>query len=180
MSALIIKKISIIGNVASGKSTLARLLSKTKNLPVTHIDSIQFLPDLTMRPYAETIKILSAIQDQLEWIIDGYGPLDILEARLKLSDQIIFIDLAIGVNYFWLLKRQIKNLFSPRAELPAGSSELSWNHTKKLIRSVNQIHYKMHPELRRILNKEIYQNKVVLIQSRSDLNLFVASFSAVR
>lgn len=171
------KKISIIGNVASGKSTLARFLSKRKNLPVTHIDSIQFLPDLTIRPYAETIKTLSAIQDQPEWIIDGYGPLDILEARLKLSDQIIFIDLPIWLNYFWLMKRQIKNLFSPRAELPVGSSELSWAHTRKLIRSVDQIHYKMHPELRRILKKDIYQNKVVLIQSASELNRFTFSQS---
>ena len=163
-------KISIIGNVASGKSTLARFFSEKKKIPVTHIDSIQFLPDLSIRPYADTIKQLTDIQNQSSWIIDGYGPLDILEQRLKLSDQIIFIDLPVWINYFWLVKRQFKNIFSPRHELPAGSSELTWDHTKKLFRSVDQIHRKMHPELRRILNKDIYSHKVLTIQSISELN----------
>jgi adenylate kinase family enzyme len=169
----LVSRIAIIGNVASGKTTLARLLSKTKNIPATHIDSIQFLPGLVMRPYQETIKILSEIQNQPAWIIDGYGPLDILEGRLQLSDQIIFIDLPVWLNYYWLIKRQLKNIFVPRNELPIGSSELTWAHTKKLFRSVNQINSKMHPELRRILSQEIYRDKLVRIESVSDLNQWV-------
>lgn len=166
-------RLSIIGNVASGKSTLARFFSKSKKIPLTHIDSVQFLPDLSIRPYADTIKALKEIQNHSSWIIDGYGPLDILEERLKLSDQIIFIDLPIWINYFWLIKRQIKNIFSPRQELPAGSSELSWAHTKKLLRSIDQIHTKMHPELRRILAKDIYRGKVMRIQSVATLNRLI-------
>lgn len=146
-------RIAIIGNVASGKSTLARRLSKEKNIPVTFTDSIQFLPDLAIRPYKETIEILLDIQQQPFWIIDGYGPLDILEKRFELADQIIFCDPPIYKNYIRLLIRQIKNIFSPRVELPAGANELTWSHTQKLFKTINQQHQKMRPELLRILNR---------------------------
>ncbi len=146
-------RIAIIGNVASGKSTLARQISKEKNIPVTFTDSIQFLPDLTIRPYKETIEILLNIQQEPSWIIDGYGPLDILEKRFELADQIIFCDPPIHKNYFRLFKRQIKNIFSPRAELPTGADELTWAHTQKLFKTIKQQHEKMRPELLRILNR---------------------------
>jgi adenylate kinase family enzyme len=154
-------RIAIIGNVASGKSTLARQISKEKSIPVTFIDSIQFLPDLSIRPYQETIEILSNIQKQSSWIIDGYGPLDILEQRFKLADQIIFCDPPVHINYFRLLKRQLINIFSPRAELPTGANELSWSHTQKLFKTINQQHQKMRPELLRILNRPENLKKLI-------------------
>lgn len=146
-------RIAIIGNVASGKSTLARQISKEKNIPVTFTDSIQFLPNLTIRPYKETIEILLNIHQQESWIIDGYGPLDILEKRFELADQIIFCDPPLFKNYFRLIIRQIKNIFFPRSELPIGANELTWSHTQKLFKTINQQHQKMRPELLRILNR---------------------------
>ena len=158
-------RITIIGNLASGKTTLARILSKEKNIQVTHVDSIQFLPGLLIRPYKETIEILTEIHKQQSWIIDGYGPLDILEKRFELCDQIIFLDPPIWKNYFRLAIRQIKNIFSPRKEMPLGSAELSLGHTIKLFKTIHQIHTKMRPELIRILNRENNKKKLVVLKN---------------
>jgi len=158
------KRIAIIGNVASGKTTLARKLSKEKNIEVTHVDSIQFVHDLKIRPYKETIEILTAVQDQKTWIIDGYGPLDILEKRFELADQIIFLDPLIFKNYLRLFLRQIKNIFSPRQELPPDCNEITWSHTVKLFKTIHQMHTKMRPELVRILNRENNKKKLLHIK----------------
>ncbi len=158
-------RIVIIGNVASGKTTLAHQISKEKNIEITHVDSIQFLPDLSMRPYKETIEILNQIQQLPSWIIDGYGPLDILEKRFEICDQIIFLDPPLWKNYLRLSIRQFKNIFAPRSELPIGSQELTWSHTKKLFKTVSQQHKKMRPELVRILNREQNKKKLLLIRS---------------
>ncbi|MFN3455030.1 MAG: hypothetical protein ACK41T_08735 [Pseudobdellovibrio sp.] len=170
MENLEIKKISVIGNIAGGKTRTSLELSKIYRLPVLHVDSIQFLPGMLIRPYSETIHIINETTDhQSEWIIDGYGPLDILEKRLGLSDKIVFIDLPLWRHYFWLIKRQIKNLWTPRKELPEGCHELSYKHTKKLLRTVWQIHTKMRPELLRILSRKQYSCKLVVIKNKAQL-----------
>jgi adenylate kinase family enzyme len=158
-------RIAIIGNVASGKTTLARQISNTENIEVTHIDSIQYLTDLSLRPYTETIEILNKIHQKPSWIIDGYGPLDILEKRFEICDQIIFLDPPVWKNYFRLILRQIKNIFYPRQELPKNSKEWSLRHTAKLFRTINQQHQKMRPELIRILNREQNKKKLLIIVS---------------
>ena len=76
-----IKKISVIGNACSGKTTLSRKLAERYELPLTHVDSIQFLPGLKLRNPDETRKTLQEISERDMWIIDGYGPLKIIEKR---------------------------------------------------------------------------------------------------
>ncbi len=145
------QRIAIIGNVAAGKTVLARRLAQIYELPLTHVDTLQFLPGLNMRPYPETIATLQKIHTEPKWIIDGFGPLDILEQRFQIADQIIFIDLPVWRNFWWLTKRQVRNIFSPRPELPEDCSELSWEHTVRLYKTIIRIHRRMRPELLRIL-----------------------------
>lgn len=163
-----IKKISVVGNACAGKTTISRRLAKVYDLPVTHVDSIQFLPGMKMRPYSESIQILSTIQDQEVWLIDGYGPLDIIEKRFQSSDLVIFIDFPIWRHFWWATKRQIKNLWSRRAELPDGCSERNWAHVSKLYKTLLQVHTKMRPELLRIFARDQFKNKVIYIKTVKD------------
>ena len=168
-----ISRIAIIGNTCGGKTKLSQNLALHHSLPVVHVDQIQFMPGLVFRPFKESIEILKKEQEKSEWIIDGFGPLDILEERLKLADQIIMIDLPLKTHYFWAFKRVVKNIFQgQRKELPANCKETKFNHIVKLFKTIHQIHTKMRPEMLRILGREIYRHKTVMIKNSQDLNNF--------
>lgn len=162
-----IKKIAVIGNAGGGKTALSRHLARYYDLPLVHVDSIQFIPGMKIRPYKESISLLLEHEAQEKWIIDGYGPLDIIEKRFLKSDRIVFIDFPIWRHYWWCTKRQIQNLWSRRSELPEGCDERSWEHTVKLYKTLWRVHKQMRPELIRILNRENLRDKVVTIHTLS-------------
>ena len=165
MSSAEIHRIAVIGNAGAGKTTLSRNLARVHNLPLTHVDAIQFVAGMKIRPHAESIQILNEIQAGENWIVDGYGPLDILETRLARADRIVMIDFPLWRHYWWCSKRQIKNLWSPRAELPEGCDEVSFAQTVKLFKALWRVHQQMRPELLRILGRDKYKKKVVMVHT---------------
>lgn len=164
------KKVVIIGNIAGGKTRLSRRLSSLHSLPLTHIDSLQFLPGMQMRPLAETRSAVNDVTSQDTWLIDGFGPLDILEKRFALADQIVFIDFPIWRHYWWTCKRLVSNLWTRRSELPDGCDERDWNHIKKIFKTLRQVDSKMLPELRRILNRDTNKSKTIFVHTMSEWN----------
>lgn len=165
-----INKIAVVGNSGGGKTTLSRKLSQIHQLPLTHVDAIQFLPGLKIKPHQQSIQEILDIQNQSQWLIDGYGPLDIIEKRFSLSDKIIFIDFPLWRHFWWCSKRQVQNLWSRREELPEGCNELSYEHTLKLFKNIWKVHKLMRPELLRIFAREQHRNKVIFVKSLSDWN----------
>jgi adenylate kinase family enzyme len=163
-------RIAVIGNSGGGKTRLSRKLSQLHALPLVHVDSIQFMAGMKIRPHPESIAELSKLQAGEKWIVDGYGPLDILVSRLELAEMIVFIDLPIWRHAWWLAKRQLLNIFSPRQELAAGCSELSVEHTIKLFKTLKNVHRQMRPEMLKILNKENCKHKVVFVRTLKDWN----------
>ena len=84
-------KIAIMGYVGSGKSVLARNLSKKHDIPKLELDDIAF--DLNWKPVDRT-KILPDIQafmEQDNWIIDGNYDDLLQEMRLEMADRIVFV-----------------------------------------------------------------------------------------
>lgn len=167
-------RITIIGNSCGGKTKLALSLAKKFKLPLIHVDQIQYLEGLHFRPYKESIQILNIEQNKSEWIIDGFGPLDILENRLEKSDLIIMVDLPIWIHYFWAIKRTLHLLIKgQRLELPKNSSERNLKHIRKLFKTIYQVHTKMRPEMLRILNRENLKLKTKIIRSTKELNNWI-------
>lgn len=167
-------RIAIIGNSCGGKTKLARCLAKKFKLPLIHVDQIQYLEGLKFRPYKESIQILNIEQNKSEWIIDGFGPLDILENRLEKSDLIIMIDLPIWVHYFWAVKRTLQLMIKrQRQELPHNSSERNIKHIRKLLKTIYQVHTKMRPEMLRILDRENFKQKTQIIRTIDELNTWI-------
>ena len=65
-------KIQIIGFSGAGKSTLSKQLSKFYNLPVIHMDSLNFLDNWVERDRTEFNNIVNEFLDSNEsWVIDG-------------------------------------------------------------------------------------------------------------
>lgn len=162
------KKVMVVGNVAAGKTRLSRQLAVLWDLPLLHVDSVQFLPGMKIRPLPEIRTALKAMESQERWLIDGYGPLDMIENRFQLADRIIFIDFPLWRHQWWLIKRQIQNLWSRRAELPLECDERNWEHTQKMFKVLKSAHKQMRPELLRIFSREELKCKVLIIKTLRD------------
>lgn len=155
----------VVGNIAGGKTRLSRKLAHLHGLPLTHVDQLQFLPGMKIRPLPETRKTLLEITAQEAWLIDGYGPLDLLEKRFQAADRVVFIDFPLWRHLWWLSKRQGAALLGfSRRELPEGCSERSWAHTRKLYQTLWRMHRQMRPELLRIFAREPLKHKMVFIR----------------
>ncbi|MBY0553903.1 hypothetical protein K2P97_05185 [bacterium] len=149
---------------------MSRALAAHYELPLIHVDSIQFLPEMKLRDPSETRKVLVEYSLGHEWIIDGLGPLKIIEDRFQKSDLVLVIRIPFWRNVLWVIKRQVKSLFSPREELPKNSKEASFEQTVKLFRNMWNVQNGLWVQLDRIFLRDIYKNKVRYIRSVVELN----------
>lgn len=171
----VVKKISIIGNPCSGKTTLSRKLAAHYKLPLIHVDSIQFLEGMKLRNPNETRQILLQKSLQGEWIIDGLGPLKIIEDRFQKSDLVIVIRIPLWRNLWWMIKRQIKSVFKARSELPENSEEASLSQTIKLFKNIWSVENGLWPQLDRIFQRPTYKGKIVYLKSVKQLGEYLVA-----
>lgn len=160
-----INKLAVIGNGGGGKTTLSRRLAELHQLPLTHVDSIQFVPGMQIRNLEDTRRILNEMTSQEQWLIDGFGPLDLIEQRFMMADRIVFVDFPLWRHYWWCSKRQIKSLWSPRSELPSGCNEATVAHTIKLFKTLWRVHTKMRPELMKWFERPQLKPKMTVIKN---------------
>ena len=68
------KKIIVIGNCGSGKTTFATKLAEILDLPLTHLDSEFWQPGWGTTPREQWLEKVKAMAARDEWILDGnYG-----------------------------------------------------------------------------------------------------------
>lgn len=90
------KKVIVIGCPGSGKSTFSRALHESTQLPLIHLDMLNWNADRTTVPREVFhLRLDNALQGE-HWIIDGnYG--STIEKRLIACDTVIFLDYPVGV-----------------------------------------------------------------------------------
>lgn len=107
------KKILIIGIVASGKTTLARRLSQTFNVPWYELDSIVH-PNTPMGRYKrsaeEQIKVIMEIDKQGTWIFEGTDR-DSYQCLYEMADTVIFLDPPLWKRKIRIFTRFCKQKF---------------------------------------------------------------------
>lgn len=104
-------KILIIGIVASGKTTLARKLSKLLGIKHYEIDSIVHDDDKKIkRSEDEQKRIFKMINKNDEWIIEGTLR-EHLFYLCDMADKIIYLDVPLNVRRVRIFIRFIKQLF---------------------------------------------------------------------
>ncbi|WP_235550693.1 AAA family ATPase [Paenibacillus sp. Soil787] len=104
------KKILIIGIVASGKTTLAKRLSKKINVPWYELDSIVHHQTLTgryKRTAEEQIDVLMEIDKNGTWIFEGTDR-ESNQCLYQMADTIIFLDTSLWKRRIRILTRFLK------------------------------------------------------------------------
>lgn len=105
------KRIIITGTSGSGKTTLGKILSKQLDIPYIDLDDLFWLPNWTLRPHEEFVKLLEEAAKQPGWIICG-NQSKVRPLFWPQADTVIFLDLPLFLlvrRVFWRGIIQFKN-----------------------------------------------------------------------
>jgi adenylate kinase family enzyme len=98
------QRVLVIGPCGAGKSTLSFALAQKLNLPIFHMDQLNWNPGWVESSKDELREKLSKIIATDRWLIDGtYG--GTLPERLVRADTVIYLDYPIRLCIKRLLKR---------------------------------------------------------------------------
>lgn len=159
-----IKKISIIGGSGTGKTTLSNSLGKELNLPVYHIDGINYFANWEIRDKEERDKIILEKVKEEKWIIDGTYR-STLKKRLESADLIIYLDYSSFAQIRGVLTRFLKNPNKEKEEIPGCKERLSFEFFKWVL------FWRKNKRDEIIKNLENIDNKKLLIfKNRKKLN----------
>lgn len=157
-------RICIIGGSGTGKTTLANNLGKKLNLPVYHIDGINYLKNWEIRDKKERDEIILKKAYEDKWIMDGTY-ISTLKERLKRADYIIYLDYSSFSQVMGVLKRFIKEKGTERPEIPGCKERMNFKFFSWVV--------KWRKNKRKVIIenlKEIDNNKIHIFKTRYKLN----------
>ena len=142
-------KIQIIGFSGAGKSTLGKQLGKLYNLPILHMDSLNFLSNWVERDRLEFNQIVDKfLVDNESWVIDG-NYFRITPSRYEEADLVIYLKYNRLTCLKGVIKRYKKFKHSSRPDMAEGCKErlnfsfLMWvlftGRTKKRRRHMEEV-----------------------------------------
>ena len=160
-------RISIIGYSASGKSTFAKQIGEILNLPILHLDKVNFLANWKEREVEESKKIVADfIKNNKNFVIEGNFYKFSLE-RFKLSDKIIFFNfdritcLCQAIERYNTYRGKVRESMSEGCYEKLDLEFLYWiligGRTKDRIERYN----KMIQE---------YKDKIIVVHNRGEVN----------
>jgi adenylate kinase family enzyme len=114
-----LRRIVVLGNAGSGKSTFARWLGETLGREVTSLDRCHWRSGWVQRPLEESNAAIREIVDRERWIIDG-----ISRQACTRADMIILLDVPRRICLWRALWRTLRLGFRTRPEMPPHCPEI--------------------------------------------------------
>ncbi len=152
------KKIIIIGNIASGKSTLSKKIGEITGITVYHLDMELLTDNWEYISVPEQIKKVNRLINKKEWIIDGNYSLTLNE-RILHADTIIFLDTCSIICCIRYLKRVFKYWNQSREDVFFGCKE---SLRLSIIIHILKFHYIQRPKLYKLLAEYNYKDIYII------------------
>ena len=114
-------RVIVVGTSCSGKTTLAKTLAHTLNVPHIEMDAIHWLPDWQARPTEEVRQLTAAAVAARRWVADGNYSIvrDMLWGR---ATTLIWLNYSFPVVFGRALWRTTHRIIT-RQELFSGNRE---------------------------------------------------------
>ena len=158
-------KIHIIGCSGSGKTYLAKALSKKYNTPHFDLDDIQWDNNAggygVKMPVEKRTELLNNILENEDWIIEGVYYAWVGKC-FEDADKIYVLDIPKRVYTYRIIKRAIKR----KLGFERGKKE-TLKSVYNLLKWTDTFQNKNMVEIRKILTK--YPSKTVLLKSKRDV-----------
>lgn len=169
MEKTIPKRIHIIGSVGSGKTTLAKELSKKLDIPYYELDNVVWIRHKSgdiRRTEVEREEYLNSILQSESWIIEGVHNENWVSNCFKNADLIIYLDPNYQIRTYRIVKRFIKQKlrleksnYKPTLEIFI--KMFKWNRHFEEVGKVN------------FFNKYgLHKDKIVVINNTKNLNKY--------
>ncbi|MCQ9209451.1 DNA topology modulation protein [Granulicatella seriolae] len=163
-------KIALLGFSASGKSTLAKWLAQTYQLPLLHLDTIQFTANWQDRPLEEGQAMVKEFMSQDSWVIDGNYRKFFQAERLEEADMIIFMNFPVYRALPRAIKRYISFHGKTRSDMADDCIEkLDWTFMKWILKDGRTPMIKDHYKSL----QQTYPEKWIELTSQKDINAFM-------
>lgn len=155
----------VIGCPGSGKSTFSKSLHEITEIPLYHLDLLNWKADRTTVEKHIFLQRLSDALQKEAWIIDGNYNSSI-ELRLENCDTVIFLDYPVDICLAGIEERKGK----PRTDLPW--VELADEDDPEFIAFIQDFPTQSRPQIMELLNK--FSNKQIYIfKNRSEANRYL-------
>lgn len=174
-------RLVIVGTSCSGKTTLARELSRILRAPCIELDSIHWKPAWQPRPEEEFRQMVSEVVSGERWVIDGnYSRVrDIVWAR---GTTIIWLNYPFRIVLWRALCRSVKRA-ATQEELFSGNRESfrkSFFSRESIILWVVSSHHRLRRNYRRILDNGDYPHlRVIELRNPAQTERLIDSIGRV-
>lgn len=167
---MIYKKIAIIGNPGSGKSTLSLKLHKITGIPLYHIDQYFWQKNWQKVDSEIFNKIHTELCNKESWVIEGMAT-KLLEERFQKADIIIFLDISTQICLYRVFKRAFFNFGKVYFSSAPGCVERipSW----EFLKYIWTFDKERKPVIVKLLEQYKDQKKIVVIKNNKELDNFL-------
>ncbi len=116
------ERVMIVGPCGAGKSTLAHDLAQRLDLPLFHMDQLNWRSGWIESEAGELRAAVEAVAAGPRWLIDGtYG--GTMAPRVERADAIVYLDFPILLCAWRVLRRVAIWRGRPRPDMPKGCPE---------------------------------------------------------
>jgi adenylate kinase family enzyme len=166
------RRVAVIGNSCSGKTTFARRLAERLGVPHVELDALNWGPDWTEAPPVEfRQRVEEAIAGE-GWVVDGnyHGKLgDLVHSR---ADTIVWLDLPLRIALARIWRRTLRRIRTGE-ELWAGNRETwlgaFWGRDSLLVWTVRH-----HRRRRRVWPRRLAGRNLVRLRSPAEVEAWLA------
>jgi adenylate kinase family enzyme len=167
------RKVAVMGDTGSGKSTVSRLLAERLGVPHIELDALFWKPGWVMPSAEEFRPVVEAALDPNGWVVDGNYRTTLGTFVLGQADLVVWLDMPLRTKFWRILRRTIRRIRT--REVLWGTNVDTWRGAFMSRDSLFWWVLKTHFPSRRRYPELIASYPHVRLRSRREVARFLAS-----